>query len=121
MNTEEVVWKHLGFCGAMICGSKSFYNKQHPNNLVAFNANVCIGSKKVWWGDLDITLSKINLTALAVELGETVYVLFEMDGRFNNEEVPLIDNYIVKFSADGLYAINDRYKEFYTKKLTRKK
>ena len=49
-----------------------------------------------------------------------VYVLYEMDGRFENEENPLIDRYVVKFSPDGTYEVNERYKEYFTKNLTRK-
>lgn len=117
---EEIIVKRLGYYGAMISGSKSGYGRMYPKNLAIFNSNVCLESKKIWWGDLDLTLSKDKLIELSKELNDVVYVLYEMDGRFENEEKPLIDRYVVKFSPDGTYEVNERYKEYFTKKLTRK-
>jgi hypothetical protein len=118
---EEIAVKHLGYYGAMISGSKSGYGERNPKNLAVFNSNVCVGPKKIWWGDLDLTLSKDKLLELSKELNDVVYVLYEMDGRFENEDAPLIDSYVVKFSPDGTYEINERYKEYITKNLTRKR
>ena len=117
---EEIAVKHLGYYGAMISGSKSGYVRLYPKNIAIFNSNICAGPKKIWWGDIDLTLSKDKLIELSKELNDVVYVLYEMDGRFENEDNPLIDQYVVKFSPDGTYEINERYKEFFTKKLTRK-
>jgi len=70
----------------MISGSKSLYRNFYPDNLVIFNANVVIESRgKVWHGDLDVTLDMEALKAVANELGEPLYILSEMDGRFGNE------------------------------------
>jgi hypothetical protein len=78
--------------GRMIGSSKSAYCSMHPNNLVVFNANVCTLTKgKIWWGDLDITLDTALLLALRNKVGEDLYILYEMDGRFQNETAPLLD------------------------------
>ena len=76
---DEKIFKHLGGEGAMISASKSGYRKKHPKNLVVFNSNVCIGLKKVWWGDLDITLSKNKLISLSKELNDVISKYPEYD------------------------------------------
>lgn len=111
---EKFIKDTLGHEGRMISGSKSFYTKKHPNNFVLFNANLCVSEGKIWYGDLDVTKDKKKLIKIAKKAKETIYVLSEMDGRFENEESPLIDKYIVKFEADGTYEINEVYKEYYT-------
>jgi hypothetical protein len=72
--------------GRMISGSKSGYRDRYPNNKVVFNANIVTKSKgKVWHGDLDITLDYDKLQAVANILKEDLYILYEMDARFENE------------------------------------
>jgi hypothetical protein len=72
--------------GRMISGSKSFYKENHPENLVVFNANIATKSRgKVWYGDLDVTLDYENLEKIAEILKEDLFILYEMDGRFENE------------------------------------
>lgn len=110
---EDILIKHLGFPGAMISGSKSGYISRYPKNLAIFNANVCVGLNKVWFGDLDITLSKNKLIDLAKELNDVVFVLYEMDGRFEHENEPLITNYVIKFLPDGTYKINEKFEKYY--------
>ena len=71
----------------MISGSKSLYCQKNPDNLVVFNANIVTEkSGKIWDGDLDITKDKDMLKKIASELGETLYVLYEMDCRFSTEK-----------------------------------
>jgi hypothetical protein len=84
----------LGHPGRMISGSKSGYRNRFPKNRPGFNANVCVESGKIWHGDLDLTLDGERLQQLANELDEKVYVLHEMDARFENEESPLLDRAI---------------------------
>lgn len=111
---EEIVSKFLGWPGNLLSWSKSGYRDKYPDNLVVFNANVCVGLEKIWYGDLDITISKDTLVNLSKELNDVVFVLYEMDGRFDNEVDPKIDKYVVKFNPDGTYVIHDRLKEYYT-------
>ena len=109
MNSEEtinLISNRLGFPGKMISASKSGYRERYPENLAIFNSNVCTEEGKIWWGDIDITKSKENLSNLAKEMGKTVYVLFEMDGRFENEKEPKLDRAPIKFLPDGTYILS---------------
>lgn len=73
--------------GRLISGSKSAYRELHPESDVLFNANIFIlGKGKIWWGDLDLTLEWDKLEMIASTLGKSLYVLREMDGRFEWEE-----------------------------------
>lgn len=102
----------LGMEGRMISFSKSFYRNENPNNLVVFNSNIIVDGKKIWWGDIDVTINKINLIFLAKQINNSIFVLSEMDGRFNNEESPIVENYLVKFNADETYEINEKYNNY---------
>lgn len=91
----------IGITGRMISGSKSLYRRAHPDHTVVFNANLCTAGGKFWYGDLDITLDQERLQELADTIGETVYVLYESDGRFENEGRPLLHNAIAQFNPTG--------------------
>jgi len=96
---KDTVRLILGHHGRMIAGSKSTYRKNFPKNLVLFNANVIVeGAGKVWHGDLDITRDEALLVRLAELTDREVYVLQEMDGRFDNEGSPKINKAIYKVS-----------------------
>ena len=73
----------------MISGSKSWYYKEFPDNLIVFNANIIIASRgKIWHGDLDVTVDEENLKKVAKVLEEDLYVLSEHDARWGNEDLP---------------------------------
>ena len=120
MERHEVISQTLGFPGRMISGSKSGYHKNYPNNLVIFNADVCTDRNKIWYGDLDLTLDKEKLSLLAVALGQDLYVLYEMDGRFENEKAPILKAASVIFKADGTWEIGQgsRYERLDAETLT---
>ncbi len=99
----------LGMHCKIISGSKSGYVQRNPRHLAIFNANVCTKTEKIWYGDLDITLDKNELSKLAQALNEDLYVLYEMDGRFKNEESPLIDKHVVRFNPIGDMTIGHLY------------
>ena len=87
------IQKHFdahGFYDArMIGGSKSFYRKEHLDNLIVFNANVLMPNYgKVWYGDLNLTKDYIVLKSIADTLDTKLYVLWESDGRFGEETKP---------------------------------
>jgi hypothetical protein len=86
--------------GRMLSGSKSFYNQQNPNNIVVFNSNVVVDGNKVWHGDLDITKDLDKLFKISKTLNKDLYILREMDARFENEGKPNINNYVAKFSPN---------------------
>ena len=93
--------KHGLRIARMIGFSKSFYRQEHPDHVVIFNANVFTESSgKVWWGDLDLTLDGDTLSSIAKEIGESLYVLYESDGRFENEN---LEFELVKEKAIGKF------------------
>ena len=119
---KETASKILGMNGRMISGSKSGYITRYPKNLAVFNANVCTKNEgKIWYGDVDLTLSREELSELARLLETDVYVLYEMDARFENEASPKLENALIVFRPDGSCKISDRYEEYVdSESLTRK-
>ncbi len=79
-----------GFDSArIITGSKSVYKSSKPKDLIIFNANVFMKDMgKVWYGDLNLTEDYVILKSIAESLDTTLYVLWEMDGRFGKEKIP---------------------------------
>ena len=76
--------------GRMLGGSKTGYSIQRPNNLIIFNANVLMSDVgKVWHGDLNLTEDYLVLKDIAKSLNSTLYVLWESEGRFGEENKPL--------------------------------
>ena len=70
----------------LLSWSKSTYRNNHPDDLIMFNANILAESKgKIWYGDININLDKNDLQNIADILGEDLYVLYETDCRFENE------------------------------------
>jgi hypothetical protein len=114
---EKQATNHLGYLGAMISGSKSSYVKHNPNNLAIFNSNVIAlidKPTKIWFGDIDITKSIKNIQALAKELGVSLVVLREMDGRFNNEESPKVDRFVIKVNPDESFELGEFESTYYS-------
>lgn len=73
--------------GRMISGSKSGYVDMYPDHKVIFNANIITKNRgKIWHGDLDITMDMESLENISKELEEDLYILREMDARFENED-----------------------------------
>lgn len=75
--------------GRLLCGSKSLYYQMHPKDQIYFNGNIFIIEKKklkkIYYGDLNITVNKKNLQEIANEFKTDLYILSEHDGRFNQE------------------------------------
>jgi hypothetical protein len=75
--------------GRMLGGSKMDYRTQYPDDLIIFNANVLMpGYGKVWYGDLNLTEDYLVLREIAQNLNTDLYVLWESDGRFGDENKP---------------------------------
>lgn len=105
ISTEKILEKTIGYAGRMMAGSKSGYCKAYPKNVPIFNANL-IAIKdgkptKVWWGDLDLTVDHAKLLKASEKLETPLYVLYEMDGRFDNEELPEMHRFIAKYDASA--------------------
>ena len=108
MSFTKLLEQTIGWPGRMISGSKSFYIENHRDHFVIFNANLCTKeSGKIWFGDLDLTLDKDKLSTLASELNRDLYVLRELDARFENEENPRLTEAIVVFKADGTWQVGE--------------
>ncbi len=93
----------LGMSGRMIAGSKSGYRKAYPSNVAVFNANIVVKDNdeyvKVWHGDLDLTKDHQRLLKLSEKSGKKLYILFEMDARFETALKPRIENYLASYDA----------------------
>jgi hypothetical protein len=79
---NEIEAKGL-LCGRMLSGSK----RAPKGQVCVWNANIITKSqKKVWFGDLNITKDGTLLKEVAKTIGEPLYVLREMDCRFDSQE-----------------------------------
>lgn len=85
--------KNEGFqMGRMLSYSKSGYRESNPNSIAYFNANiVTVTDGKIWYGDLDLTKDGEALKRVAIELGEPIFILKELDCRFEDEGNPASD------------------------------
>ena len=83
---SEIFDKH-GLCiGRMMSGSK----RSPGNDKCVWNANIITKSMgKIWFGDLNLTKEGDKLKDISKEIGETLYVLREMDCRFGSENDPI--------------------------------
>lgn len=89
MDLEQLyveVEQKLGLSGTLLSSSKTHYRNQYPNHLILFNSNIFTiwnGLKtKIWWGDLNVNLSKDILTSLSSYFNLPLYCLYESDGRW---------------------------------------
>lgn len=100
---RQTFWDNNFISGRMISGSKSRYRERFPDNEVYFNANIFVlGEGKVWYGDLDVTKDREDLQKIASQLGKDLYILREMDGRFENESISdskILTSAVCKISA----------------------
>jgi hypothetical protein len=109
----------LGWEGRMISFSKSGYRKDNPENLAMFNANIiCKGEEayeKIWYGDLDLTLDCQKLISISSILEKEIFVLYEMDARFDNEESPNFLNHIASFDfrRENPIEINEKHNTYF--------
>ena len=87
---QRIFEAHEFYDGRMIAGSKWQYSKNHPKDLVVFNANVVMREYgKVFYGDINLTEDYKMLKRIAKCLNETLYVLWEFDARFGKENTPI--------------------------------
>jgi hypothetical protein len=90
----------------MICGSKTNYLTNNPQNKVFFNANIiAVGenlNRKIWHGDLDLTLDAQKLKLIAAKNETALYVLRESDARLGSE-----NEYIENLKRKAVWSSND--------------
>jgi hypothetical protein len=95
--------------GRIISQSKSTYCQEHQGELVIFNANIITEKrKKIWYGDLNITLDFDNLKNVADQLGEDLYILLEGDARFGYEKQSIE---VLMAKAKAVIKCNKKLKE----------
>ena len=111
---NSMVTEKLGYAGRLISGSKSGYRDRYPDNFAIFNANLCIDEGKVWWGDIDVKKSKEGLQEIADKFGKKLYVLYEMDGRFDNEDNPQLNRAAVVFVPGKEPQLKEEISKYYT-------
>lgn len=107
---EKTINEMLGVSGRILSASKSAYRRIYPNNLVVFNSNIFIHSKifsgKIWFGDIDLTKEHELLMNIAMECDIDIYVLSEMDGRFDKDGN-------MEFKEDAIWSskfgLNEKY------------
>ena len=106
--------------GRMLGGSKMGYHTQHPDELIVFNANVLMpGYGKVWYGDLNLTEDYLVLQDIAKSLNSTLYILWESDGRFGDENKPLNELFDkAVWNTDELKPTKEWYKNKKSEKST---
>ena len=91
--------------GRMMSGSK----RHTPGHVEVYNANIFTREGgKVWFGDLDLTADADRLKEFAAEQGHELYVLHEMDGRFEYERKPRWDRAVARITPDGQMTINEK-------------
>ena len=118
LDIQKIFEAHNFFDGRMIGGSKTGYGAQYPDDLIIYNANVLMKDMgKVWYGDLNLTKDYIVLKSIAHSLDTTLYILWESDGRFGEENKP-IDELIEKsvWNTDEIKPTKEWYKNKMDKK-----
>jgi hypothetical protein len=66
----------------LIAQSKSGYIRRHPQHALIFNATIADSTgRRLWWGDLDLTIDESILVQLAERVGLDLYVYYEGDSR----------------------------------------
>lgn len=108
-----LIARKLGWAGRLLSGSKTGYRNSYPKNVIIFNANLCIEEGKIWFGDIDITKSKDDLIEIATTTNRKIYVLYEMDGRFENENDPQLKKAVCVFYPEGTFEIHKDLQKFY--------
>ena len=94
----DIAQEILGYPGAMVSGTKISL----PGHKVVWNANVCTKEHgKIWFGDIDLTVDEDKIKLLAQQLNTRVYILYEMDARFDNESNPLFKEAILSIDEIG--------------------
>jgi hypothetical protein len=106
--------ENLGFYGTMISGSKTGYSLARPKNFAIFNANICTEKQKIWYGDIDLTLSKDKLVEISKTTDTDLYVFYEHDARFDKENDFELEKAAVVFYKDGTFKIRENLQKYYS-------
>lgn len=111
--TETKVYAIMGWPGKMLSASKSMYDKKYPTHATFYNGNLFTNDKKIWFGDIDVTIEMPKLVEVAKVMKTFIYVLREMDGRFESEENPDLTKAIFTIQPNGETALNQKFSAYY--------
>lgn len=110
---KELVENILGHSGKMVSASKGRYSWNFPKNFVVFNSNLFTEEgEKIWYGDIDITNDESKLVDLSKALDKKLFVLYESDGRFENENTPKLDQAALVVTPEGA-TVGGKNADFY--------
>lgn len=113
MNKQELLAREFfGHPGRMVSGSKGRYGVANPSHFTVFNGNLCTDDGKIWYGDVDVTLDLPKLRDLAKALKESIYLLYESDGRFQNKAEPKLSRAVVQVTPKGEVTIREDLKDY---------
>lgn len=97
----DLIIEKVGMIDNLVGWSKTYYYKKNPKHLTVFNSNIVVNGEKVWYGDIDLSISKNDLQSIAKQENVDIYVIYESDGRFENEEEPYLDRPVAIYRKDG--------------------
>jgi hypothetical protein len=119
---DQIIRSRLGYAGRMLSGSKRpIKTKEGKEHLTVFNANLIVeGYDKVWFGDIDITKDEKLLQEIAKELKAKVYVLREMDARFETENKPRLSEAVYVTDGTSAEIKNPLYAQYYERNVNGK-
>ena len=102
--------RKLGPPGRIIAASKGNFRQKHPKHAVVWNANL-ISQKlgKFWYGDINLTTDYKILMDLSKEMNETLYILSEMDARFDTETKYKLDKSIAVITESQVISNIEHY------------
>lgn len=82
-DSVEEVMEEIGLeRSRLIDQSKSSYATRYPDHAVIFNATIADAlGRRLWWGDIDLTLDESALVYVAQRVGFDLYLYFEGDSR----------------------------------------
>lgn len=84
------VFSYFGMTsGRILSEHKSEYKKLYSTDHILFNANVfTLEEGKIWYGDINLTQEYNLLQSISEQLDRDIYILNELDGRYDNEFLP---------------------------------
>jgi hypothetical protein len=88
MNLQKLMEDNGLYMSRLLSMSKSGYKRNNPDSVCFFNANlITLKEGKFWYGDIDLTKDGLLLKKIANQIGETIYLLKELDCRFHNSHL----------------------------------
>jgi hypothetical protein len=95
--------------------SKTGFIRRHPQHAAIFNATIADAEgRRLWWGDLDLTVDEEALHRLAERAGLDLYIYYEGDSRRGFVERIHRSNVLAVFHPDRTVTLGTRSSLFRT-------